>query len=102
MLRRIREAAERLAISPQSAWRLVDEGKLQPVRLTKSRRGWRFTTEAVENCIKACQSETVAAPTLSMSKSVADELDAMLRPRQKRASLKLISGNDSKNPQAEA
>lgn len=53
MLLTAAEVAAHLRVSPKTIWRLVDSGELHVVRLTQSRRGWRFTSTALEALVVA-------------------------------------------------
>ena len=85
------QAAAILATDRKTLWQLVDAGKIKPVMLTKHRRGWRFTAEAVNACIELCQSNHAASHGKSTSKSVVAELDELLGPAPRAANLRLAS-----------
>ncbi len=83
------QVAKQLAVSAKTVWRLVDAGKLDAVRLTPSRRGWRFTEAAVQRAIVAleqpsCRPESAGTVTRLTYSSTTAELDKLLAPKRLR------------------
>lgn len=90
MLLTASDVANRLKVSAKTVWRLVDSGRLAAVRLTPSRRGWRFTEAAVDAAIgeSECRSESAADTGSLTLEKVRSALDARLGPVQMRSRLR--------------
>jgi excisionase family DNA binding protein len=61
----IQQVAERLNVSRWSAYRLVREGALRPVRLSPKRL--RFTPEAVEEAVRLAERPQPAQPPAAVT-----------------------------------
>lgn len=96
MLLTIRQAAEKLAVSPKTIRRAIDSGRLKVRRLGQSAKSERIHPNDLEAFLDSCLYTREAGYGGPTSRSVVDALDGLLGPAigLKQPSLKLVSGKN--------